>query len=230
MTDKELRKLSRRELVDILCELQRRNDALSEQNTQLRQELEDKALRLSTAGSIAEAALRVNGVFEAAQAAAEQYLASVQQLGGEAPPVTPAPEDAAEAEPPAAESDADAAESTATEEPAQTVETSQVEEPAPPPAEPLMPQEQAEKLIADASLKAETLVAIAEEKAQGILTGAEEQARTIVTEAEARAQTITAEAETQAQESWAVFERRADEMIRAHLELRALMGSVQRPQ
>lgn len=216
MTDKELRKLSRRELVDILCELQRRNDALSEQNTQLRQELEDKALRLSTAGSIAEAALRVNGVFEAAQAAAEQYLASVQQLGGEAPPVTPAPEDAAE--------------SAAPEEPAQAEETTQVEEAAPQPAEPLMPQEQAEKLIADASLKAETLVAIAEEKAQGILTGAEEQARTIVTEAEARAQTITAEAETQAQESWAVFERRADEMIRAHLELRALMGSVQRPQ
>lgn len=218
MTDKELRKLSRRELVDILCELQRRNDTLSEQNTQLRQELEDKALRLSTAGSIAEAALRVNGVFEAAQAAAEQYLASVQQLGGEAPPVVSAPEGTAEAEPPAAENDADAAESTTT------------EEPAPQPAEPLMPQEQAEKLIADASLKAETLVAIAEEKAQGILSGAEEQARTIVTEAEARAQTITAEAETQAQEIWAVFERRADEMIRAHLELRALMGSVQRPQ
>ena len=224
MTDKELRKLSRRELVDILCELRRRNDALSEQNIQLRQELEDKALRLSTAGSIAEAALRVNGVFEAAQAAAEQYLASVQQLGGEVPPVAPAPEGAAEAEPPAAENGADAAESAAPEKPAQT------EEAAPQPAEPLMPQEQAEKLIADASLKAETLVAIAEEKAQSILTGAEEQARTIVTEAEARAQTITAEAETQAQESWAVFERRADEMIRAHLELRALMGSVQRPQ
>ena len=39
-------------------------------------------LLLSEAGSIAEAALRLNGVFEAAQAAADQYLDSVRAMHG----------------------------------------------------------------------------------------------------------------------------------------------------
>ena len=78
MTDKELRRLGRAELIDILYELQKRNDDLTAQNLQLRQEQEDRQLHLEQAGSIAEAALRVNGVFEAAQAAADQYLLSIR--------------------------------------------------------------------------------------------------------------------------------------------------------
>ncbi len=77
MTDKELKHLGRAELIDILYELQKRNDDLTAQNQQLKAALDDKQLRLSEAGSIAEAALRVNGVFEAAQAAADQYLQSI---------------------------------------------------------------------------------------------------------------------------------------------------------
>ena len=78
MTDKELRRLSRAELIDILYELQKRGEELDAQNQQLRRQLEQRQLHLAEAGSIAEAALRVNGVFEAAQAAADQYLLSVQ--------------------------------------------------------------------------------------------------------------------------------------------------------
>ena len=78
MTDKELRRLGRAELIDILYELQKRNDDLTAQNLQLRHEQEDRQLHLAQAGSIAEAALRVNGVFEAAQAAADQYLLSIR--------------------------------------------------------------------------------------------------------------------------------------------------------
>lgn len=74
MTDKQLRRLSREELIDILFDLQTRNEALTAQNQALARQLEDRRLQISESGSIAEAALRLNGVFAAAQAAADQYL------------------------------------------------------------------------------------------------------------------------------------------------------------
>ena len=77
MTDKEFKRLGRAELVDIIFELQKRCDEYDAQIEALRQERAKKELCLSQSGSIAEAALRINGVFEAAQAAADQYLDSV---------------------------------------------------------------------------------------------------------------------------------------------------------
>ncbi len=78
MTDKELRHLSRAELIDIIYELQKQSEKKDAQMKKLRAALEDRVLRISKAGSIAEAAIGVNGVFEAAQAAADQYLASIK--------------------------------------------------------------------------------------------------------------------------------------------------------
>ena len=83
MTDKELKHLGRAELIDITYEQQKRLEASENTIRELQAKLEDKELRLSDAGSIAEAALKVNGVFEAAQAAAEQYLASIRMLEAE---------------------------------------------------------------------------------------------------------------------------------------------------
>ena len=74
MTNKELRKLSRAELIDILFELQTQNENLTAENQELAAQLESRQLQITEAGSIAEAALRLNGVFEAAQAAADQYV------------------------------------------------------------------------------------------------------------------------------------------------------------
>ena len=74
MTNKELRKLSRAELIDILFELQTQNENLTAENRELVAQLESRQLQITEAGSIAEAALRLNGVFEAAQAAADQYV------------------------------------------------------------------------------------------------------------------------------------------------------------
>jgi chromosome segregation ATPase len=52
----------------------------------LKSELErhrtDRRIRLREAGSIAEAALKLNGVFEAAQAAANQYLENIERMYG----------------------------------------------------------------------------------------------------------------------------------------------------
>lgn len=45
-----------------------------------RAQLEERRILIEKAGSIAEAALQLNGVFAAAQAAADQYLSNIQQL------------------------------------------------------------------------------------------------------------------------------------------------------
>ena len=78
MTDKEFRRLTREELVDIIYELQKTQEQLRAENEELKKQLADKKLKMENAGSIAEAALALNGVFEAAQEAADQYLAQVR--------------------------------------------------------------------------------------------------------------------------------------------------------
>ena len=78
MTDKELKHLSRAELIDIIYELQKQSDEKDAQMQKMQTALNERVLRMSKAGSIAEAAISVNGVFEAAQAAAEQYLTSIR--------------------------------------------------------------------------------------------------------------------------------------------------------
>ena len=83
MTDKELKHLNRGELIDIIYELQKRYADSKNEITQLQADLEKKELSIAESGSIAEAALKVNGVFEAAQAAADQYLLSIQSANAD---------------------------------------------------------------------------------------------------------------------------------------------------
>lgn len=80
MTDKELKKLNRAELLEMLIAEVSEVERLNEENAELKKRLEDKELAVTRAGSIAEASIQLNGVFEAAQAAAEQYLLNVRQL------------------------------------------------------------------------------------------------------------------------------------------------------
>lgn len=74
MVRKELRKLNRRELIEIIYQMKKNEQQMQEQIAALQAELDEKRLRLSEAGSIAEAALSVTNVFSAAQAAADLYL------------------------------------------------------------------------------------------------------------------------------------------------------------
>lgn len=80
MTDKELRKLNRAELLEILLEQTKRVEALQAELELKNKELENRKIMIDRAGSIAEASLRLNEVFEAAQRAADQYLENVMQL------------------------------------------------------------------------------------------------------------------------------------------------------
>ena len=78
MADRELKKLSRAELIDIIYALKEREDDLSAQVAALEEKLAQREIQISRAGSIAEAALAINRVFEQAPAAAEDYLLSVR--------------------------------------------------------------------------------------------------------------------------------------------------------
>ena len=80
MTDKELKKLSRAELLEMLIEQSKRADELQAKLDKAEEELNSRQLKVDEAGSIAEASLRLNGVFEAAQAASEQYLENIRAL------------------------------------------------------------------------------------------------------------------------------------------------------
>ena len=80
MTDKEFKRLSRPQLIEIIYQLQLQIDKLNEEKQALKNELEDKRLRLSNAGNIAEAALEINDCFRSAQNAAEQYLNEIKAI------------------------------------------------------------------------------------------------------------------------------------------------------
>lgn len=84
MTDREekkFRRLKRVDLLELLISQTRENDQLREELAELRAQLDEREIALEEAGSIAEAALKVNEVFQAAQAAADQYIQSVKKLG-----------------------------------------------------------------------------------------------------------------------------------------------------
>ena len=80
MTDKEFKRLSRAQLIDIIYQLQLQIDKLNEEKQELESELADKRFRLSNAGNIADAALEINDCFRSAQNAAEQYLNEIKAI------------------------------------------------------------------------------------------------------------------------------------------------------
>lgn len=80
MTDKEFKRLSRAQLIDIIYQLQVQIDELNGKKQELERELADKRLRLRNAGNIADAALEMNNCFRDAQNAAEQYLNEIKAI------------------------------------------------------------------------------------------------------------------------------------------------------
>ncbi len=83
MTDREFKKLNRAELLELLLEESRENERLRAELKEANDKLADKAIQLEKLGSIAEASLKLNGVFEAAEAAAAQYLENARRIAEE---------------------------------------------------------------------------------------------------------------------------------------------------
>jgi cell division septum initiation protein DivIVA len=78
MTDKEFKRLSRSQLIDIIYQLQLKQEELTDKNEKLAKALKDRRLRVSKAGNIAEAALEIHNVMQAAQDAAAHYLEEIR--------------------------------------------------------------------------------------------------------------------------------------------------------
>ena len=57
MTDKEFKRLTRSQLIDIIYQLQLNEEKLLDQTKKLKEALDDKRIRMEKAGSIAEAAI-----------------------------------------------------------------------------------------------------------------------------------------------------------------------------
>lgn len=72
-----LKKLSRTELLELLLEQTKELEATQARVSELEKALADRKIKMEQAGNIAEAALQLNKVFEAAQQAADDYVLSV---------------------------------------------------------------------------------------------------------------------------------------------------------
>ena len=83
MTGKELKRLSRTELLEILLHQVEENEQLRERLEEAERQLTERAIVIENSGSMAEAALRLNSIFDHAQQAADDYLHSIRFANAE---------------------------------------------------------------------------------------------------------------------------------------------------
>lgn len=79
MTEKELLKLKKSELLEIMLAQSKEIDKLRAQLAKAKAQLAERNIAIKESGSIAEASLKLNKVFEEAQRAADQYVENVKK-------------------------------------------------------------------------------------------------------------------------------------------------------
>lgn len=84
MAEKELRKMRRNELIDIIYALQEQIEQVAAERDTYKKQLGDRQIHIEKVGSIADAAVALNHLFEVAQSTADQYLDSVYAANAEA--------------------------------------------------------------------------------------------------------------------------------------------------
>ena len=84
MNEKDLRKLKRVELYEIMLAQAEEIDDLRNQLTAAKKELQNKRIDIQRSGSIAEASLKLTKIFEEAQKAADLYLSNIKKETGDA--------------------------------------------------------------------------------------------------------------------------------------------------
>ncbi|GAD46424.1 MULTISPECIES: hypothetical protein [Streptococcus] len=80
MEQKELRKLRRVDLLELLVTQAKENEQLRQQVQKLQAELNSRKILVEKAGSIADASIALNKLFETAQATADQYLENIKRM------------------------------------------------------------------------------------------------------------------------------------------------------
>lgn len=84
MTEKELKKLNRYQLLELIIIQSEQIQELQNQLQQAQEQIDAQNIRIAEAGSIAEASLQLSGIFEAAQSAADIYLENVRKQTADA--------------------------------------------------------------------------------------------------------------------------------------------------
>lgn len=80
MTEKEMKKLSRTELLQLLLIQTKETERLQKELDRAEQMLADRRIRIEKAGDLAQAVLEINNVAVAAQQAAQQYLDNITAM------------------------------------------------------------------------------------------------------------------------------------------------------
>lgn len=78
MTEKDMKKLSRGDLLELLLTQGKENDDLRARLEEAERKLQDRRIRIEEAGSLAEAMVSVNGIIEAAQKTADEYQEAIR--------------------------------------------------------------------------------------------------------------------------------------------------------
>lgn len=79
MTEKEMKRLTRYQLLELLILQSAQVDALQKQLEETQKQLEDRKLQMEAMGSLAEASVHLSGVLDAAQNAADIFLSNAQE-------------------------------------------------------------------------------------------------------------------------------------------------------
>ena len=74
----DLKHLRRSELIDLIYEMKKREIELQTRLDEAEAKLQDREITMEKAGTIADAAVELSGVFQAAQEAADTYLKSIK--------------------------------------------------------------------------------------------------------------------------------------------------------
>ena len=80
MKEKTLKNLNRSELLELLLVQTKENERLKAELEKTTAELNSKYLDIQEAGSLAGAVIKINGVMEAVEGAARQYLANIAKM------------------------------------------------------------------------------------------------------------------------------------------------------
>ena len=80
MTEKELRKLSRADLLQMLIDQAEELNQLREKYANAQAMMAQKEIVVQEAGTLADAVFKLNGIFDVAQATAQQYIDNLKSL------------------------------------------------------------------------------------------------------------------------------------------------------
>lgn len=86
MTEKELLKLKRSEILEIMLAQSREIDKLRKELEETKSQLEDRKIKIKKAGSLAEASLQLTNIFAEAQKAADLYVENIRRRAGQQEP------------------------------------------------------------------------------------------------------------------------------------------------